>query len=237
MVSAMRTMPPIVDGLAREHTAGPPAPCLEFKCAKGAENHDSKCWSPEFAEGWDKRRHTGRPSQGDHERGTRVAGARTGGGGPPEKLRTRSFIDVHTHAFPRAWRAAWAKAHGGERESSYVAGADLPEWSPEGHLEVMDRCGIQTSILSLPPGASFLTGQAARDLSREINDTYAEIIQKYPTRFGAFANVPTDDMDAANAEMAYALDTLKLDGVTTTANINGVYLGEGAIRPVDGRDE
>jgi hypothetical protein len=39
------------------------------------------------------------------------------------------------------------------------------------------------------------------------------------------------DADGAIAEIGYALDTLKLDGVTTTTSINDTYLGEPQFDP------
>ena len=39
------------------------------------------------------------------------------------------------------------------------------------------------------------------------------------------------DADGAIAEIGYALDTLKLDGVTTTTSINDIYLGEAQFDP------
>ena len=56
--------------------------------------------------------------------------------------------------------------------------------------------------------------KGSRDLARECNDYAASLIRDYPGRFGAFAILPLPDVDAAIAELAYALDTLKLDGVT-----------------------
>ena len=59
----------------------------------------------------------------------------------------------------------------------------------------------------------------------------AEIVASHPGRFGAFAVIPHDDPDASLAEIAYALDVLKLDGVCTSTNIRGVYLGDPSFDP------
>ena len=40
------------------------------------------------------------------------------------------------------------------------------------------------------------------------------------------------DVDGALEEIAYALDTLKLDGVVMLTNSNGVYLGDKRLDPV-----
>jgi hypothetical protein len=64
-------------------------------------------------------------------------------------------IDVHTHMIPTSY-AQWLRDHGvhapGDRE--------LPEWSPDLALELMDRHGIATAILSLStPGVHLDDGR------------------------------------------------------------------------------
>src|SRR5882757_1558950 len=136
-------------------------------------------------------------------------------------------IDVHSHALLPVWLTAAAKAQGLSPEGRVsIAGIPAPDWSIAGHLRTMDANEISASVLSWPRGAGFLRGQRARDLARAMNEEFASIIARYPTRFGAFAVLPFDDMDAAIAEMAYALDVLKLDGVTATTQVEGIYLGE-----------
>ena len=41
-----------------------------------------------------------------------------------------------------------------------------------------------------------------------MNDKFASIIAEAPDRFGAFATVPGDDINAALVEARYALDVL-----------------------------
>jgi predicted TIM-barrel fold metal-dependent hydrolase len=59
----------------------------------------------------------------------------------------------------------------------------------------------------------------------------AKIVADNPTRFGAFAVLPFDDVDSTLEEIAYALDVLELDGVSVTSNIRGVYLGDSIFDP------
>ena len=84
---------------------------------------------------------------------------------------------------------------------------------------------------STPAAANDATGQEARDIARRTNEFLAEIVSKHPNRFGAVATLPALDADGAIAEIEYALDTLKLDGVTTTTSISDVYLGEPQLNP------
>lgn len=140
--------------------------------------------------------------------------------------RSRGIIDVHSHALLPRWVDAVAAAQGMPRDKLMIAGTPIPSWSPEEHVAVMDAHGIAACVLSWPSATSFLRGSAAADLARRLNEDFAEIIARYPGRFGAYAVVPMDDMGAANEEMAYALDTLGLDGVACCTQADGAYLGD-----------
>jgi predicted TIM-barrel fold metal-dependent hydrolase len=139
---------------------------------------------------------------------------------------SRDIIDVHSHALLPVWLEAAYKVTGLAAGSFQIAGSPVPEWSVESHLAMMDANDIAAAVLSWPGAAGLLRGPAARDLARAMNEAFAAIIRRHPTRFGAFAVLPMDDLDGAVEEMAYALDVLKLDGVATTTNIEGVYLGD-----------
>jgi predicted TIM-barrel fold metal-dependent hydrolase len=95
----------------------------------------------------------------------------------------------------------------------------------------MEEYDITACVLSAPAAANDATGQEARDIARRTNELLAEIVSNHPNRFGAVATLPALDADGAMAEISYALDTLKLDGVTTTTSINDVYLGEPQFDP------
>jgi len=145
----------------------------------------------------------------------------------PKKLigAGRGIIDVHSHALPPLWLDAASKATRLPRDKLQIAGAPVPDWSAENHLAMMDANGVAACVLSHPSATIFVKGQAARDLARAMNEEFASIIARYPKRFGAFAVMPLDDMDACNDEMAYALDVLKLDGISCGTNVDGIYLG------------
>jgi predicted TIM-barrel fold metal-dependent hydrolase len=95
----------------------------------------------------------------------------------------------------------------------------------------MDEHDISACVLSDPDSANHATGQQARDTARCVNETLADIVSRHPSRFGAVATLPGQDADGALAEIAYALDTLKLDGVSTSTSVNDVYLGEPQFDP------
>jgi 6-methylsalicylate decarboxylase len=69
-------------------------------------------------------------------------------------------------------------------------------------------------------------------VARSANEAAAEAIRGFPGRFGGFARLPLPDVDAALAEIDYALGTLRLDGVVLLTNHDGVYPGNSRLDPV-----
>jgi predicted TIM-barrel fold metal-dependent hydrolase len=123
------------------------------------------------------------------------------------------IIDVHSHIITSL--------------GSQAPMDKLPPWSIEESLSLMDANGISASVLSLPDSASHVKGLEACQLARRINEQLADIVSKHPTRFGAMATLPAlAATDGVLEEMAYALDTLKLDGVATTTSTDDIYLGD-----------
>jgi predicted TIM-barrel fold metal-dependent hydrolase len=136
-------------------------------------------------------------------------------------------IDVHFHHIPPFYR-----------EAVYAAGrapalGRYPEWTPQIALEVMDAHGIAVALTSLAqPGVGFGTQASAQALARRCNDSAAELVARWPSRFGAFATVPMGSMDGARDEIAYALDVLGFDGVSLFASYGEKFLGDRAFDPL-----
>jgi predicted TIM-barrel fold metal-dependent hydrolase len=131
-------------------------------------------------------------------------------------------IDVHQHLIPPAYRRALA-GHG----ITEVGGRDLPDWTVEAALSVMDDLGTAAAVLSVSaPGTTFVDAANAPSLARSVNDDTVASLQPHRDRLGFFATLPMPDPVAAAAETVRALDDLGADGVVLLANAHGVYLGE-----------
>lgn len=141
----------------------------------------------------------------------------------------RGKIDVHQHVLPPSYVDA-LNAGG----ISSAGGIPLPDWSPGAALEMMDRQGIETAILSISsPGVHFGDDTAARTLARMCNEYSARLIADHPGRFGGFAILPMPDVTGSLDELAWALDELRLDGVVLmTSHGDGRYLGDSSLDPV-----
>ena len=138
-------------------------------------------------------------------------------------------IDVHHHILPPDYVATV----GDDRIGPLILAGRTPEWTPAMSVAAMDRNGIATAITSISaPGLWFGdTGESVR-LARICNDYAASIRSDHPGRFGVFACLPLPDVDASLAEIAYALDTLKADGIGLLTSYGDRYPGDAAFQPV-----
>jgi len=147
------------------------------------------------------------------------AAARTAEGAKPYR------IDVHHHLSPPTYIAA--------SNANNFGDLLMKNWTPEKSLQDMERAGVAVAMLSVTsPGLNFTSGDSARKLARECNDYGARLVADHPGRFGSFATVPLTDVDGSLQEIAYALDTLKADGIGLMTNYGDKWLGDPSFLPV-----
>ena len=138
------------------------------------------------------------------------------------------YIDVHAHIFPDFYASAMQAAGVND-----VDGWPSPTWSVEAMLEAMDGHKVTAQLLSLSsPGITFAKGRDAVELARRLNEFMAGLVKEHSPRFGSLAVLPLPDVGASLSEMAYALDTLGMDGVGLLSNYHGVYLGDARFDPI-----
>ena len=97
----------------------------------------------------------------------------------------------------------------------------------------METEGIATSVLSFTsPGIWFGDIDQTKALARQCNEFLSRLAADHPGRFGGFAFLPLPDIDAALSETAYALDELKLDGITLLTSVDDKYIGHPYFEPL-----
>ena len=140
------------------------------------------------------------------------------------EIKRPSRIDVHHHFFAPEYLAVM-----GDMAKRPV----VREWTLARSLEEMDKNGIRTAVLSLsPPGLHHVGNEETRRLARAVNEHAAKIRSTHPVRYGHFASVPMPDVDGTLAEIAYALDTLKADGIQLMTSYGERYPGHPDFAPV-----
>jgi 6-methylsalicylate decarboxylase len=107
------------------------------------------------------------------------------------------------------------------------------DWTVSRSIEEMDRNGIGTAFLSLsPPGLHHVGRDETRRLARAINEHAAKMRADHPARYGHFASVPMPHVEDTLAEIAFALDTLKADGIQFMTSYGERYPGHPDFDPV-----
>jgi aminocarboxymuconate-semialdehyde decarboxylase len=136
-------------------------------------------------------------------------------------------IDVHHHLVPPFWAEALS-GHGGD-----PSGWHSPAWTVDTSLAFMDAQRIATAVLSLTaPGVTGWEAAGRRAMARRVNEFGADLVTRWPDRFGSFATLPLPDLEGALRELDYAFDVLRADGVILLSNYAGHYLGDPAFGPL-----
>lgn len=132
-------------------------------------------------------------------------------------------IDVHHHLmYP-----GYLEEVGGRRAGSTF------KWSPAMSLEDMDKSGIAVSVLSLiQPSAVTSEVEKGRKIARLSNEYGAQLVRDHKGRFASFATLPLLDTEGALKEIAYALDTLKAEGIGLMTSYQDKYLGDASFAPI-----
>jgi 2,3-dihydroxybenzoate decarboxylase len=95
-------------------------------------------------------------------------------------------------------------------------------------LPLMDEFGIAMQVISRgSPGIQgYADAATAIAMSRQFNDTAAEICRKHPGRFAAFAALPTQDPKAAANELERTVRDFGFKGALINGTTNWEYLDE-----------
>ena len=153
--------------------------------------------------------------------------------------------DLHTHYYPEAFFRLIEEVGGAfsfgtdptgrtiiRYRGSRFFGITPPMTDAARRLEDMDRVGIDVEVLSLStPNVYFAPAERQAEVARLVNDAYAELTARHPTRFKGFASIPMDDPDAALRELDRTQRELRMNGVVVLSNINGRALTDARYRP------
>jgi 6-methylsalicylate decarboxylase len=103
----------------------------------------------------------------------------------------------------------------------------------DARLRLMDRAGVEMQVLSACPQLPYgEDGQKAASAARFVNDQYAELVQRRPDRFRAFAALPMPHLEESVGEMGRALDELHVAGVAMNTTVLGRALVEPEYEPI-----
>jgi predicted TIM-barrel fold metal-dependent hydrolase len=148
------------------------------------------------------------------------------------------IIDVHAHYFPKAYNDTLMRIGGRSLPEAARAMTARPmrDDDPSGiplRLQQMDEAGVQMQVLSPAASPPYAEKEAdAVAAARLVNDSYAELAQKYPGRFAAVVSLPLPHIDAALREMERGLDQLGMLGVSMTCSCFDRSTAEAEFEPL-----
>src|SRR5467141_88725 len=166
-------------------------------------------------------------------RGLAAAGATAMLASPAVRAqRANSLIDTHHHFYPPGYQTQWKEWEAARKIPAFPGVFD---WTPAKSIEVMDKAGIRTAVVSLAstPGLWFdAGGENAAKTVRECHDFAARMRQDFPGRFGIFAPLSMMDVDVTLKEIDHAFDAIKADGINLQSNYGDKWLGDAMYKPV-----
>ena len=161
-----------------------------------------------------------------------VAGAAGLAASSPAWLKAQAAayrVDVHYHPIAPGWITEEVVANTMARE---VIGK-AREWTPQRALEEMDRNRVEIVVCSVAnPGIWFGNVEQGRRLARICNEYTARLMADHPGRFGLFAALPLPDVEGSLAELTYALDVLKADGIGLFSSYGDKWLADPLFQPI-----
>lgn len=100
-------------------------------------------------------------------------------------------------------------------------------------LRAMDEAGIEIQVLSHgAPAAQKLPASIAVDLTKRTNDKLAEVCAKHPSRFAAFAALPTPVPEQAALELERCVKSLGFKGAMIHGLTNGLFIDDRRFWPI-----
>jgi predicted TIM-barrel fold metal-dependent hydrolase len=131
-------------------------------------------------------------------------------------------IDVHHHFYPPDLK-------------DVLGGGPTKGWTPQSSLDEMDAnevASVALSASSIPTDWWRRDAAWLRRTSRRFNEFGAEMVKDRPGRFALFAFLSMKDVEGSLAEIEYAFDTLKADGVGIATSFGDEWPGDPRFAPV-----
>ncbi|MET9833883.1 amidohydrolase family protein [Streptomyces sp. NPDC006385] len=131
-------------------------------------------------------------------------------------------VDVHHHFTAPDW-LDWAEERG------VVNREKLPwwtRWDLDTALEVMDKTGIETSVMTVAMLGRFRERAERQESARIALRAAADVVESHPRRFAFFTPVFLDDLELSSWSVRHGLDELGAIGVSTRTSVDGAVLGD-----------
>ncbi len=155
------------------------------------------------------------------------------------------IVDFHTHFYPYRYLDELRKGGGYVALEQDASGRYIIRYTGDYNiltpplvliderLQDMGRAGVDLQVLSLTtPGVEREEPARGVKLAKIVNDSFADIEGKYPTKFRALATLPLQDAGEAADELERACGDLGLRGAVVPSNVAGAPLDSPEFEPV-----
>ena len=156
-----------------------------------------------------------------------------------------AIIDFHNHVYPpeyveaiQAAPSAYKVTFDSDNNPVLHSPGDYNILVP-GHRwmdvrrAVLEKVGVDKQIISFTaPGTLIETPERSIELSRMVNELFADIQNEHSDRFVALGTLPLNNSDASVEELERAICELGLKGVTLFSNVNGTALSDRRFWPL-----
>jgi len=156
-----------------------------------------------------------------------------------------TIIDIHNHVYPpeyivavQAGPSAYGVTFDSDNNPVLHSTGDYNILVPGHRLmdvrkTVLGKAGVDRQIISFTaPGTLIETPERSVELSRMVNEIFADIQNEHSDHFVALATLPLNDPDASVVELERAISKLGLKGATLFSNANGVALSDRRFWPL-----
>jgi len=156
-----------------------------------------------------------------------------------------TVIDIHNHVYPpryveavQAGPSAYKVTFDDDDNPVLHSPGDYNILVPGHRLmdvrkAVLEKAGVDKQIISFTaPGTLIETPERSVELSRLVNESFADIQDEHGDHFIPLATLPLNDPAASVVELEYALSELGLKGATLFSNANGVALSDRRFWPL-----
>lgn len=141
----------------------------------------------------------------------------------------KQIIDIHSHFLTPEYLKFLEK-----QNALLEDGFPLPKYDYKKHLDLMNKCSIEWSLLSVSSPHPYFKNDVENSIKmcRHLNEQMAQLKKDDSKHFGFQACLPLPDVEAAMQEAIYALDVLEADGINFPSNSRGLYLGDPKLEPL-----
>lgn len=163
------------------------------------------------------------------------------------KARDKKFkvIDAHCHYLNPEVNAKYAYLKPAMHDATAVFATELSRLTNQNQIKErgpkfshvaerikdMNKMGVDIQVLSPAPIQYyyFTEPDLGAQISRDVNESIANVVAEQPDRFLGLGTVPLQNVDLAIKELEYGVKKLGLRGVEICTNVNGLNLTDPAL--------